>query len=199
MTTKARAATDPDDVNGQGLARRHLRRCLHDSLRRLGRDSVDLYQLHGWDGITPVEEALSFLDDAVHAGEINYIGLSNFTGWQLQLMLSTAEAMGVQVPVTLQVQYNLLSRDSDFEILPAARYNDIGILSWSPLAGGLLSGKYTRGAGPAGNTRAGSGNRSRSGPPPPTCPPTSPGTPSRPSSRSPTRSAPPQRRSRCAG
>jgi aryl-alcohol dehydrogenase-like predicted oxidoreductase len=114
LATKARFGTGPD-VNEAGSSRRNLDRALSASLRRLGRDKVDLYQLHGWDPLTPIEETLGFLDDAVHASKINYIGLSNFTGWQLQLTLCTAKAMGVQVPVTLQQQYSLVSREIEYE------------------------------------------------------------------------------------
>ena len=155
LTTKGRNSPDPD-VNAPGNSRRGLRRALDASLTRLGLDHVDLYQLHSWDPVTPVEETLTFLDDAVHAGKVNYIGLSNFTGWQLQVMMSTAAAMNLQHPVTLQQQYSLLSRESEWEVFPAAWYNEVGILPWSPLAGGFLSGKYTRGAPPASDTRAGS-------------------------------------------
>ncbi len=105
---------------------------------------------------TPVEETLSFLDAAVTAGKIHYVGLSNFTGWQLQLIISTAKAMGVQVPVTLQPQYSLLCREIEWEIVPAALHNGIGLLPWSPLAGGFLTGKYQRGAAAPADSRAGS-------------------------------------------
>ncbi|WP_313905604.1 aldo/keto reductase [Streptomyces malaysiensis] len=135
---------------------RHLTRALDASLRRLGVETIDLYQLHGWDTHIPVEETLSFLDDAIRAGKIHHAGLSNFTGWQLQLTVSTAKAMGVHVPLTLQQQYSLLSRESEFEMIPAARHNNIGLLPWSPLAGGLLTGKYQRGTTPAPDPRAGS-------------------------------------------
>ena len=145
LATKARFGTGPD-TNEAGSSRRNLDRALTASLRRLGRDNVDLYQLHGWDPLTPIEETLGFLDDAVHAGKINYIGLSNFTGWQMQLTLSTAKAMGLQVPVTLQPQYSLVSREIEFEIVPAALHNGIGLLPWSPLASGFLSGKYSEDA-----------------------------------------------------
>jgi aryl-alcohol dehydrogenase-like predicted oxidoreductase len=114
--------------------------------------------MHGWDPLTPIEETLSFLDEAVHAGKINYIGLSNFTGWQMQLALSTAKAMGLQVPVTLQPQYSLVSREIEFEIVPAALHNNVALLPWSPLAGGFLSGKYYKDEKAATDTRAGSGN-----------------------------------------
>jgi aryl-alcohol dehydrogenase-like predicted oxidoreductase len=106
----------------------------------------------------PIEETLGFLDDAVHAGKINYIGLSNFTGWQMQLTLSTAKAMGAQVPVTLQQQYSLVSREIEYENVPAALHNNIGLLPWSPLAAGFLSGKYRKGQKAASDTRAGAGN-----------------------------------------
>jgi len=144
------------DPNAVGLSRRYLHRALNASLRRLGVETIDLYQLHASDMHTPVEETLSFLDEAVRAGKIHYTGLSNFTGWQLQLIISTAKAMGVQVPVTLQPQYSLLSREIEWEIIPAALHNGIGLLPWSPLAGGFLSGKYQRGIAAQPGTRAGS-------------------------------------------
>jgi aryl-alcohol dehydrogenase (NADP+) len=103
-----------------------------------------------------MEETLAFLDDAVRAGKIHYVGLSNFTGWELQLFVSTAKAMGVQPPVTLQPQYSLLSREIEWEIVPAALHNGLGLLPWSPLAGGFLTGKYQRGTAPGQDTRAGS-------------------------------------------
>lgn len=157
LATKARYGTG-SDTNDNGSSRRNLDRALDASLRRLGRENVDLFQLHGWDGLTPIEETLRFLDDAVRAGKISYIGLSNFTGWQMQLTLSTAKAMGVQVPVTLQPQYSLVSREIEFEIVPAALHNNIGLLPWSPLASGFLSGKYDKNTKPSSETRAGSGN-----------------------------------------
>ena len=156
LATKARFGTGPD-TNENGLSRRNLDRALTASLTRLGRDNVDLYQLHGWDPLTPIETTLRFLDDAVRAGKINHIGLSNFTGWQMQLAISTAKALGLNAPVTLQPQYSLVAREIEFEIVPAALHNDIGLLPWSPLAGGFLSGKYQKDAKPAEGTRAGSG------------------------------------------
>lgn len=155
LTTKGRFSASPD-VNDSGLSRRNLQRSLDASLARLGVQQVDLYQLHASDMETPFEETLSFLNDAVRAGKINYIGLSNFTGWQLQLMMSTAKAMGVHLPVTLQPQYSLLSREIEWEVIPAALHNDIGLLPWSPLAGGFLTGKYQRAGKPSADTRAGS-------------------------------------------
>lgn len=157
LCSKGRFSPNPD-INATGSSRRALTRALNGSLHRLGRDHVDLYQLHAWDPITPIEESLSFLDDAVRAGKVLYVGLSNFTGWQLQLALSTAKAMGLVLPVTLQQQYSLLSRESEWESIPAAKYNNVGILAWSPLAGGFLAGKYERGVTPAPDTRAGCKN-----------------------------------------
>jgi len=155
LASKGRFGGGPD-VNAVGLSRRHLHRALNASLSRLGLETIDLYQLHASDMHTPVEETLSFLDEAVKSGKIHYIGLSNFTGWQLQLILSTAKMMGVQVPVTLQPQYSLLSREIEWEVIPAALNSGIGLLPWSPLAGGFLTGKYQRAAAAPLDTRAGS-------------------------------------------
>jgi len=143
------------EPNAQGNSRRHLRRALDASLRRLGVDHVDLYQLHAWDPLTPLEESLRFLDDAVHAGKIGYPGLSNFTGWQVQRAVDLAEREQLAVPVTLQPSYSLLVRGIEFEIVPACRYNGLGLLPWGPLGGGWLSGKYTRDQRPTGATRLG--------------------------------------------
>jgi aryl-alcohol dehydrogenase-like predicted oxidoreductase len=135
------------------LSRTHLGRALEASLRRLGVDTVDLYQAHAWDPLTPIEETLGFLDDAVRAGKIRYAGVSNFVGWQLQ---KAAMLAGEAAPiVTVQPQYNLLVRDIELEIVDVCRNEGIGILPWSPLAGGWLTGKYTRDELPTGATRLG--------------------------------------------
>lgn len=157
LATKARFGTGPD-ANETGTGRRNLDRALTASLRRLGLDKVDLYQLHGWDPLTPIEETLRFLDDAVRTGKINYIGLFNFTGWQMQLTLSTAAALGLPLPVTLQPQYSLVCREIEYEVIPAALHNHIGLLPWSPLASGFLTGKYEQGVKPASGARMSSGN-----------------------------------------
>src|SRR3954451_7497797 len=141
--------------NGAGLSRRHLADALDASLRRLGVDTVDLYQLHAHDSWTPIEETLRFLDDAVSAGKIHYVGLSNFLGYQLQRAVDVAEHWGWAVPVTLQPQYNLLVREIEWEIVPAAEANGLGLLPWSPLGGGWLTGKYRQGERPTGATRLG--------------------------------------------
>jgi aryl-alcohol dehydrogenase-like predicted oxidoreductase len=141
--------------NDLGLSRRHLAAALDASLRRLGVERVDLYQVHAYDPWTPLEETLTFLDDAVHAGKIHYVGLSNFTGWQLQRVVDLAEFRGLTLPCTLQPQYNLLVREIEWEIVPAAAANGLGLLPWSPLGGGWLTGKYSRDERPTGATRLG--------------------------------------------
>ncbi|MEY2850076.1 MAG: hypothetical protein RI885_2743 [Actinomycetota bacterium] len=142
-------------ANEHGNSRTHLRRALDASLARLGVDHIDLYQLHAWDAITPIEESLRFLDDAITAGKIGYYGFSNFLGWQLTKAVQVAKANGWAAPVTLQPQYSLLVRDIEHEIVPAALDAGMGLLPWSPLAGGWLSGKYERDVPPTGATRLG--------------------------------------------
>jgi aryl-alcohol dehydrogenase-like predicted oxidoreductase len=141
--------------NDVGLSRRHLRDALDASLRRLGVDSVDLYQVHAFDPLTPLDETLRFLDDAVTAGKISYVGLSNYTGWQVQKVVDLAEFGGLARPVTLQPQYNLLVREIEWEIVPACASTGLGLLPWSPLGGGWLTGKYNKDARPSGATRLG--------------------------------------------
>lgn len=152
LATKGRFPTD-DTPNGHGLSRQHLARALDASLGRLNLDRVDLYQVHAWDPLTPVEETLRFLDDAVRAGKINYVGLSNFTGWQLQKTADVAACRGLSAPVSVQPQYSLLSRAVEWEIVPACQAAGLGLLAWSPLASGWLTGKYRRGEPPAAGTR----------------------------------------------
>jgi aryl-alcohol dehydrogenase-like predicted oxidoreductase len=142
-------------VNDAGLTRTNLSRALDASLRRLGVETIDLYQAHAWDPLTPLEETLRFFDDAVRAGKIRYAGVSNFLGWQLQKASLLAEFHGLAPIVTLQPQYNLLVRDIEFELVDVCRHEGIGILPWSPLAGGWLTGKYTRDQSPSGATRLG--------------------------------------------
>ena len=141
--------------NELGLSRLHLTKALDASLRRLGVDTIDLYQAHAWDPLTPIEEALRFFDDAVRAGKIHYVGVSNFLGWQLQKAAMLTQALGLAPIVTLQPQYNLLQRSVELELVPVCENEGIGILPWSPLAGGWLSGKYSRDSVPTGATRLG--------------------------------------------
>lgn len=154
IATKGRfpMGAGPNDL---GLSRRHLRAALDASLKRLSVDHIDLYQMHAWDAVTPLEETLRFLDDAVTAGKIGYYGFSNFLGWQLTKAVHVARGSGFAAPVTLQPQYSLLVRDIEHEIVPAALDANVGLLPWSPLGGGWLSGKYDRDVPPAGATRLG--------------------------------------------
>jgi aryl-alcohol dehydrogenase-like predicted oxidoreductase len=154
LATKGRFGMD-DSPNGAGLSARHLTRALDASLRRLGLDSVDLYQVHAYDALTPLEETLRTLDQFTRAGKIRYYGLSNFTGWQLTKAVHLARALNIAPPVTLQPQYSLLAREIEWEIVPAALDAGMGLLPWSPLGGGWLSGKYRRDQRPSGDTRLG--------------------------------------------
>src|SRR5258705_1675559 len=144
-----------DGPNDAGLTRTSLSRALDASLGRLGVETIDLYQAHAWDPLTPIEETLGFLDDAVRAGKIRYAGVSNFLGWQLQKAALLAQLRGLVPIVTLQPQYNLLVRDIEFELVDVCRNENIGILPWPPLAGRWLTGQYTRNSSPTGATRLG--------------------------------------------
>jgi aryl-alcohol dehydrogenase (NADP+) len=144
-----------NDPNSLGLSTRHLTRALDASLARLGLDRVDLYQVHAFDPWTPLEETLRTLDSFIRAGKIGYYGLSNFTGWQLTKTVHLANALGLAAPVTLQPQYSLIVREIEWEIVPAVQDAGMGMLPWSPLGGGWLSGKYQRDERPTGATRLG--------------------------------------------
>jgi len=154
VATKGRFARG-EGPNEVGLSRVSLTQALEASLRRLGVDTIDLYQAHAWDPLTPIEETLRFFDDAVRVGKIQYVGVSNFIGWQLQKAALLTRHLGLAAVVTLQPQYNLLQRGVEFELTQVCVNERIGILPWSPLGGGWLSGKYRRNAPPTGNTRLG--------------------------------------------
>jgi aryl-alcohol dehydrogenase-like predicted oxidoreductase len=156
LATKGRFPSAAHDLpNGAGLSARHLTRALDASLGRLGLEAVDLYQVHAFDALTPLEETLRTLDGFIRAGKIRYWGLSNFTGWQLTKAVHLARALDMAGPVTVQPQYSLLARETEWEIVPAAADAGMGLLPWSPLGGGWLSGKYRRDQRPAGATRLG--------------------------------------------
>jgi aryl-alcohol dehydrogenase-like predicted oxidoreductase len=154
VATKGRfpMGNGPNDL---GTSRRHLNVALEASLKRLGVDYIDLYQMHAWDALTPIEETLRFLDDAVSAGKIGYYGFSNYLGWHVTKAVHLAKANSWAAPVTLQPQYNLLVREIELEIVPACLDAGIGLLPWSPLAGGWLAAKYQRDSMPTGATRLG--------------------------------------------
>jgi len=154
IATKARFPMS-DDPADRGAGRAHLERAVDASLSRLGVDVIDLYQIHAWDPQTPLEETLETLNDLVVAGKIRFAGVSNFTGWQLQRAVLTARYEGWAPIVSLQPKYSLLSRDIELELLPLCLDQNIGLLPWSPLGGGWLTGKYTPAERPVGATRLG--------------------------------------------
>src|ERR671920_2272926 len=144
LATKARMPVG-EGPNETGLSRQHLIKQCEASLRRLGADYIDLYQTHEWDGITPLEETLEALDTLVRSGKVRYVGCSNHSGWQLMKALGVSERLRLQRYVSQQIYYSLEARDAEYEVVPLAVDQECGILVWSPLAGGLLSGKYRRG------------------------------------------------------
>ncbi len=145
VATKVRGRMGPGP-NDVGLSRHHILQQVDASLRRLGLDHIDLYQSHAWDAATPVEETLAAFDTMVQAGKVRYVGASNHAGWQLMKALATSEARGIARYVTLQALYNPLQRDLERELVPLCLDQGLGILPWSPLAGGFLTGRYRRGA-----------------------------------------------------
>ena len=153
LATKARFATGPGP-NDAGLSRHHLIEACNASLRRLRTDRIDLYQLHEWDGTTPLEETLHALQHLLDTGKVRYVGCSNYAAWQVMKALGIADRAGLPRFVSHQVYLSLQERSAEYEIVPSAIDQGLGILVWSPLAGGLLSGKYRRGEGaPEGSRR----------------------------------------------
>jgi len=152
LATKCRFPTEPG-ANGAGSSRHHILRSAEASLRRLGTSYIDLYQLHGWDGQTALEETLSTLDSLVKSGKVRYVGCSNYAAWQLMKALGTARQGGWEPFVSHQIYWSLLGRDAEVELVPAAIDQGLGILVWSPLAGGLLTGKYRRDRRPTSGAR----------------------------------------------
>ncbi|MGB7922418.1 MAG: aldo/keto reductase [Pyrinomonadaceae bacterium] len=142
MSEAARAGTG--DVNNVGLSRAHIMAACEASLRRLGTDYIDLYQVHGWDGLTPVEETLRALDDLVRQGKVRYLGCSNWAARHLAKSVGISQAHDWERFVSLQAYYSLVGRDLEHDLLPLCREEGLGVLVWSPLSGGFLSGKYRR-------------------------------------------------------
>ncbi len=149
IATKVRFGAEPNDV---GLSRHHILNQVEVSLRRLQTDYIDLYQVHCWDNLTPLDETLSTLDGLARSGKVRYLGVSNYTGWQLQKAIEVSRQMGWEQYVCLQPLYNLLDRSMEWELVPICLNEGLGIIPWSPLRGGWLGGKYRRGmeAPPAG-------------------------------------------------
>ncbi len=144
IATKVRFPMGPGQ-NDVGLSRKHIMAGIEASLRRLGTDYIDLYQVHAWDPLTPLEETLSTLNDLVKRGLVRYIGASNFRAWQLQKAIYTSRNNGWEAFSCLQPQYNLLCRATEYELLPLCETEGLGVIPWSPLRGGWLSGKFKRG------------------------------------------------------
>ncbi len=144
IATKARFPMG-EGPNDRGSSRHHLLSACEASLRRLRTDYIDLYQLHEWDGLTPLEETLAALDQLVRSGKVRYVGVSNFSGWHLMKTLWVAQQHGYARPIAQQIHYTLQAREAEYELLPITLDQGLGVLIWSPLAGGLLSGKYRRG------------------------------------------------------
>lgn len=154
LATKARSPMG-DNPNDSGASRYHLIRACEASLKRLGTDHIDLYQIHNWDGITPVEETLSALEQLVQSGKVQYFGTSNYTAWQMMKTLGTAQLTGWQQPVTQQIYYTPEAREAEYELLPMALDQGIATLVWGPLGEGLLTGKVRRGHKTPSGTRQG--------------------------------------------
>ena len=152
VATKVRMAMGPGP-NDAGLSRQHIVSGCEASLRRLGTDHIDLYQVHEWDGVTPLEETLDALDLLVRSGKVRYAGASNYAGWQLMKALGLADRHGLPRFVSQQIYYSLQSRDAEYELIPAAVDQGLGVLVWSPLAGGLLTGRYRRDQRPDSGSR----------------------------------------------
>lgn len=144
VATKARFPMG-EGPNEAGLSRHHLIHECHASLKRLKVEHIDLYQLHEWDGVTPVEEIMEALDRLVKDGKVRYVGASNFSGWHLMKCMAVADKRGFEPLVSQQIHYTLEAREAEYELVPISVDQGLGIMVWSPLAGGLLSGKYRRG------------------------------------------------------
>ncbi|RJS94757.1 aldo/keto reductase [Salinisphaera sp. Q1T1-3] len=142
-----------DGPNDAGLSRLHIRQQIDASLKRLGSDYIDLYQLHQWDGTTPLEETIETMDTLVRHGKIRYWGISNFSAWHLMKVMAVCEREGFIKPVSQQIHYTAQAREAEYELMPAAVDSGMGTMIWSPLAGGLLSGKYRRNADQPEGTR----------------------------------------------
>lgn len=154
LATKVRGRMSPE-INDVGLSRRHIIQSCENSLRRLGTDYIDLYIVHSFDFVTPLEETLSTLDDLVRQGKVRYLGCSNFFAWQLMKALALSEKHHWEKFVSLQAHYSLVARDVEYELAPLCEDQGLGLTPWSPLAAGFLTGKYPRGGkGPADARRS---------------------------------------------
>jgi len=147
---RGRMGSGPNDA---GLSRKHILSAIDQSLRRLDTDYVDLYQVHGWDALTPLEETLDALDAVVRSGKARYVGVSNYAAWQIALALGRSDCRHQARFISAQMHYSLLCRDIEEEVVPLLQDQGLGLLVWSPLSGGFLAGKYRRDAEPGAGTR----------------------------------------------
>ncbi|WP_373228578.1 aldo/keto reductase [Cohnella sp.] len=143
LATKVRMNT-ADHPNGAGVSRKHIMQSVEESLRRLQTDYIDLYQVHVWDHLTPIEETLRALDDLVTSGKVRYIGCSNFFAWQLMKSLGCSDANRYVRFISIQPQYSLVSREMDREMMSLCLEENVGVIPWAPLGGGFLTGRYTK-------------------------------------------------------
>ena len=154
IATKVRGRTGPG-VNEIGLSRHHIEIAIRKSLERLGTGWIDIYQFHSWDAHVPLDESLEIMQDLIERGLVMYPGVSNFTAWQMSTLQARCEERGYSRYETAQMNYSLLNRDIEHEILPFMHYSKMSLLVWSPLHGGTLSGKYPKDSKPPAGTRAG--------------------------------------------
>jgi len=154
IATKFYFPTGKGPNDGYG-SRKHILAAVDASLKRLQTDYIDLYQMHCYDSGTPLEETLITLNDLVRSGKVRYIGASNYTGYQLQKAIETSKRLGIEPFTCLQPQYNLLSRSTEWDLIPVCRSEGLAVIPWSPLSSGILSGKYSRDKAPDTNTRLG--------------------------------------------
>lgn len=154
IATKSTGIMDEDNLNARGQSRYHIMNAVDESLKRLQVDHIDLYQIHGVDPLIPMEETLSTLNDLVRSGKVRYIGLCNLPAWMIADALGISERKGWSQFVSVQSYYTIAGRDLEREVIPLIENKNLGLMVWSPLAGGLLSGKYDRdGKGPDGSRR----------------------------------------------
>lgn len=151
LATKVRFPMDSQNPNSGGLSRKNITWSLEESLKRLRTDYIDLYQIHAWDPATPIEETVRTLDDLVRAGKIRYVGASNVTGWQMQKIMDLCQYKGFNRWISLQAQYSLLNRELEWELVDCCKNEGLGIMPWSPLKGGWLTGKVKRDSAPEGS------------------------------------------------
>lgn len=159
LATKVQNVTIPTDPNSGGGGRKWMTYQVDASLKRLATDYIDIYYMHRDDLETPLEETVSALGDFIRAGKVRYLGLSNFDGWRIAEFVNTCRRLGVPQPIVLQPVYNAMNRSGEVEMFPACAYYGMGIVPYSPLARGVLTGKYLPGVKPAGDTRAGRSDR----------------------------------------